>query len=159
MNESLLTIKFEDYIELLDRILDTQGIKEDEREIIFNDNANLISTSFKKRVHPRDLIKELNLDSIVNMYHNEKNNYEDIYNDEEEEEKYIPSIYYESLLVEKSKKKSPLKFKKVMKEFGKGKLKPYHSDSALKSKEQNGSKKEHKQALAIAFSEAGMKKK
>lgn len=50
------------------------------------------------------------------------------------------------------------KFKKVMKEFGKGKLKPYHADEPLKSKKQNGSKKAHKQALAIAFSEAGMKK-
>ena len=51
------------------------------------------------------------------------------------------------------------KFGKVMKEFGKGKLTPYHAKSSLKSKKQDGTKKEHKQALAIAFSEAGMKKK
>jgi len=50
------------------------------------------------------------------------------------------------------------KFKKVMKEFGKGELTPYHAKSSLKSKKQGGSKQAHKQALAIAFSEAGMKK-
>ncbi len=57
-----------------------------------------------------------------------------------------------------SKKGKDKKFKKVMGEFGKGELKPYHAKKKLKSKKQDGSKKEHKQALAIAFSEAGMKK-
>jgi len=56
----------------------------------------------------------------------------------------------------KGKKK---KFKKVMKEFGKGKLTPFHSNKSLKSKKQGGSKAEQKQALAIAFSESNIKKK
>jgi hypothetical protein len=51
------------------------------------------------------------------------------------------------------------KFKKVMKEFGKGKLKPYHADKPLSSKKQGGTEKERKQALAIAYSEAGLSKK
>lgn len=58
----------------------------------------------------------------------------------------------------KTKKQKDAKFGKVMKEFGKGQLKPYHASSNLKNKKQGGSKKEHKQALAIAFSEAGMTK-
>jgi len=56
----------------------------------------------------------------------------------------------------KTKKTQNTKFKKVMKEFGKGKLKPYHADEPLKSKKQDGSEAERKQAVAIAFSEAGL---
>lgn len=50
------------------------------------------------------------------------------------------------------KEKVPKKFKKVMKEFGKGELKPYHANKPLKSKKQGGSKKELAQAKAIAYS-------
>ena len=57
-----------------------------------------------------------------------------------------------------TKKAKEKKFKKVMKEFGKDELKPYRADKPLKSKKEGGTRKEHKQALAIAFSEAGMSK-
>lgn len=58
----------------------------------------------------------------------------------------------------KTKKEKDKKFKKVMKEFGKGELKPYHSKKNLKSKKQGGSEKERKQALAIAFKSSGLDK-
>lgn len=57
--------------------------------------------------------------------------------------------------------KGKKKFDKVMHKFGQGKLHPGKGKkgkkrAALKSKKQGGSKAEHDQALAIAFSEAGM---
>ena len=76
-------------------------------------------------------------------------------------------ILFESLedFVNESKKKPTTsegkekKFKKVMREFGKGKLVPFHSDKSLKPKSEGGDEKDRKQSLAIAFSEAGMSKK
>lgn len=62
----------------------------------------------------------------------------------------------------KKKKKSKIKpgrspkFRKVMGEFGKGELVPFHAKKALKSKEKGGKPEEYKQALAIAYSEAGL---
>lgn len=69
---------------------------------------------------------------------------------------YDDSIVNEAKKKPTTKKGKDKKFKKVMGEFGKGELKPYRAKKTLKSKKQKGSKKDHKQALAIAFSEAGM---
>ena len=59
----------------------------------------------------------------------------------------------------KSKEGKQKKFKKVMREFGKGELTPYNQNKSLRSKKQGGTKKERAQALAIAFNAAGIKKK
>jgi hypothetical protein len=62
----------------------------------------------------------------------------------------------------KGRKKGPgknPKFRKVMREFGKGELKSYHGKKPLKPKEEGGTKKELAQAKAIAYSEAGLSKK
>lgn len=131
-------ITLDNYIEILDRLLERQKLSSSERDAIFNDqdNIDLISKSFQKRISPSIVFKQLNKEPAKAMYASL------------EEAKKKPTT-------PEGKKK---KFKKVMKEFGKGKLKPYHADSSLKSKKQGGSEKEHKQALAIAFSEAGMTK-
>jgi hypothetical protein len=127
------------YIEILDRLLEREGLSTAERDAIFNDseNAELISNGFSKRVQPAIIFKKLSREPVQSMYASHL-----------QEGKKKPTT-------PGGKKK---KFKKVMKEFGKGKLKPYHADKTLKSKKQDGSKQEHKQALAIAFSEAGMTK-
>jgi hypothetical protein len=59
----------------------------------------------------------------------------------------------------KTKEGKEKKFAKVMKEFGHGELTPYHTDKPLKPKKEGGTKKDIKQSLAIAFSEAGVSKK
>jgi len=132
-------ITFDVYIEIIDRILERKGFTSSERDTIFNDQGNidLISISFKKRINPNIVAKQIDTEPVKAMYASHL-----------EEGKKKPTTTA-------GKKK---KFKKVMKEFGKGKLTPYHASSSLKSKKQGGSKQEHKQALAIAFSEAGMKK-
>ncbi len=118
-------LDLEGYIELLDRMLEREGFASAERDEIFNypENISIISDAFKKYMHPRYVLKELNREPVRAMY-----------------------------VVEEGMKK----FKKVMGEFGKGKLKPYRSKTSLKSKKQGGSKKDLNRALAIAYSEAGM---
>lgn len=68
----------------------------------------------------------------------------------------LDEFLFEKESIPKTKKAKEEKFKTVMHEFGKGKLKPFHSNKPLKSKKQKGSKKELAQAQAIAFSEADL---
>jgi len=134
LNEGLSQLKFETYIEVIDRILEMQGFDELQRNAIFDfqENINILNDSFRKRLQPSKVFNLLNVEPAFEL----------------QESKKKPTTA-------KGKIK---KFKKVMREFGKGKLKPYHADTPLKSKKQGGSKKEHKQALAISFSEAGLQR-
>jgi len=139
-------LKLADYIQIIDRMLERDGLAEVERDAIFNDpiNIEMISARFHKRTHPREIIKELDRRPIEAMYAS------------------LDETLFDLGYIAEAKKKPTTKtgkdkkFKKVMGEFGKGKLTPYHAKGSLKSKKQGGSKQAHKQALAIAFSEAGM---
>lgn len=126
-------ITFETYVELLDKYMAKQGMGQKERDEMFNhpDNADIISTEFGKNTHPSVVVKMLDKDPVYTLH-------------SKVDEK------------RKSKKAKENKFKRVMGEFGKGQLKPYHADRALRSKKQGGTEKERKQALAIAYSEAGL---
>jgi len=127
-----MKLNFEEYITLLDRMLERKGLSTSERDIILKspENNEMIVTSFNSKTHPTTVLSMLDMEPISSMYEGKRKPY--------------------------TKEGKEKKFKKVMGEFGKGKLKPYHGDSALKSKKQGGSAKERKQALAIAFSEAGL---
>jgi hypothetical protein len=144
-------IKLDDYVRLLDRMLERKGFTEEERDKILNlpYNLDLISQEFERRAHPIVIINKLDMSPIRAEY---------------VEENFV----CESLDVlfeyrrRKKKKKGPgsnPKFRKVMGEFGKGELKPYHSKSTLRSKKQGGTKKQLAQAKAIAYSEANLSKK
>lgn len=63
-------LKLHDYIHLLDRMLDREGLAEIERDAIFNDptNAEMISAMFYKRTHPKEVIKELDRRPVEAMY-------------------------------------------------------------------------------------------
>jgi hypothetical protein len=141
------------YVELLDRILERKGFSPSEREEIMNDqaNCNLIYKAFDSNINPTYIIDKLNVTMIRKKYEPKK--LVNSYFDDEEDYDLDESKKHPKTVGGKQKK-----FKKVMKEFGKGKLKPFHAKHSLKSKKQDGSKKERKQALAIAFSEAGLTK-
>lgn len=68
INES--KVRFEDYILILDRLLERQGLSSKERDAIFNDpnNIDLISNSFEKRVHPSIILKQLDKEPVRAMY-------------------------------------------------------------------------------------------
>lgn len=63
-------LQLEDYIELLDRLLERKGLATVERDAIFNDseNINLISDAYNKRMHPRLLLKKLSMNPVHTMY-------------------------------------------------------------------------------------------
>ena len=211
-------IKLEDYIQLLDRMLEREGFSHAERDEIFNneDNIELVSSEFHKKTHPLHVFKKLDRKPVEVMY--SSSSVEETISDWVEKQDELShlkegdrimitaygtpgptgeiiSINKECAIIglddkfkedkfddgilevelgdiekifeskRKKRKKKPTtkkgkekKFKKVMKEFGKGKLTPYHAKEPLKSKKQNGSSQAHKQALAIAFSEAGLTK-
>lgn len=60
----------ENYIHLLDRMLENEGLAEIERDEILNDDNNieLISKAFNKRIHPSKIIKQIDRRSIDMMY-------------------------------------------------------------------------------------------
>jgi len=68
VNES--KVRLEDYILILDRLLERQGLSSNERDAIFNDpnNIDLISNSFEKRVHPSIILKQLDKEPVRAMY-------------------------------------------------------------------------------------------
>ena len=155
-----MAIKLEDYVRLLDRMLERKGLTEEERDKLLNhpDNLDLISQEFEKRAHPTIILKKLNFEPIRVDY---------IFSESIEEHLVCESMedFVLNEVRKKKGKKKPTtkkgkdtKFKKVMHEFGKGKLRPYHAKSNLRSKKQGGTKKEYKQGLAIAFSEANLSK-
>jgi len=139
-------LNLETYIEVIDRLLERKGLSDVERDEIlqFPDNIDLLYKSFSKRIHPKYVLPELNMEPLRNMYNISKYDLE-------------PSLQEGKKKPTTSSGKQK-KFKTVMGEFGKGKLKPYHANEPLKSKKQDGTQKELAQARAIAFSEAGLTK-
>jgi len=133
------TLEF--YINVLDRFLEREGFSESERDEIIKDEKNIeiITDAVKRTLNPYIVYKKLLREPAYNLYDSLKEALE--------------------ILEERRKDISLKKFKKVMKEFGEGKLKPYRSKSYLKPKKMGGTEKEYKQALAIAFSETSKKKK
>jgi len=133
-------LKLETYIEVLDRLLQRQGFTTIERDEIFKDPKNIELTldSFKRRLHPSIVLKNINKEPVQLMY----------------AEPAVDESLQNFIINEGRKKKKPKKrkLKKVFKEFGEGKLKPYHAKKNLRSKKQGGTSKEHKQAIAIALS-------
>ena len=63
-------LKLKDYIYLLDRMLEREGLAENERDEIFNQPSNieLISAYFDHRKHPSILIKKLDRSPVQSMY-------------------------------------------------------------------------------------------
>jgi hypothetical protein len=147
-------IKLEDYVRLLDRMLERRELTEEERDKILNHptNLDLISQEFERRSHPIVIINKLDMSPIRAEYVEENLVCESL-------EEFILN---EAKRKKRKKKKGPgknPKFRKVMREFGKGELKPYHSKSTLRNKKQGGTKKELAQAKAIAYSESGLSHK
>lgn len=148
-------LNLESYIELIDRILERKGFSSKDREEILacDKNINMIMHYYETYVSPQYFLDKLDTSMV------RKNYIEDIkpkyvYDEFEEDDDYLGESRRKPITA----KQKQNKFKKVMGEFSKGKLKPFHSIKTLKSKKQGGSDKERKQALAIAFSEANMKK-
>ena len=132
----------------------TFGITED-CNVLEDANINWYSLSEDQKQE----LSEIILQNIEFVKDNNELSFNDGYLDMIDElQSMFNNTIYESRKKPITKKDKDNKFKKVMKEFGKGKLKPFHSKKNLKSKKQRGSKKERAQALAIAFSESNLKK-
>jgi len=125
-------LSLEKYIQLIDKELKEEGLTPKERDEMFNcdENADLVSQGYEKNKDPKAIAGEMDRNPVY-LLHSKRM-----------DEKRKPT----------TKKGKDKKFKKVMDEFSKGKLKPKHSDKPLDPK----SEKDRKQALAIAYSESDL---
>jgi len=65
-------VSLQDYIHILDRFLEREGLAEVERDEVFNDdnNSEIITAAFRKRVHPKKIVDKLDRRPVEAMYAN-----------------------------------------------------------------------------------------